>query len=93
MPLPERSPNLITLQLSKGMDDLPDVRWDYLVTMGCGDACPHLPARRRLDWNLPNPKHLDDDGFCAVRDRIGGLVKDLISDATAESPARERRDG
>jgi protein-tyrosine-phosphatase len=74
----------LTAQRSKGLDDLPAVRWDYVVTMGCGDACPHLPARNRLDWNLPDPKHMDDDGFRAVRERIETLVHELIEAATRE---------
>jgi arsenate reductase len=68
-------------QRSKGLDDLPPGEWDYVITMGCGDACPHLPARHRLDWDLPDPKHLDDAGFRAVRDRIERLVADLIAAA------------
>jgi protein-tyrosine-phosphatase len=82
----------LTAQASKGLDDLPAVRWDYIVTMGCGDACPHLSARHRLDWDLPDPKHLDDDGFRAVRDRIEALVKDLIAEATARAGAPEDRE-
>ncbi len=79
----------LNLQRSKGLDDLPALRWDYVVTMGCGDACPHLPARHRLDWDLPDPKHLDDAGFRAVRDRIEGLVRDLIATATGASESAE----
>jgi len=63
---------------SKSLDDLPAVTWDYVVTMGCGDACPHLPARHRLDWDLPDPKLLEDDGFRGVRDRIEGRVAKLV---------------
>lgn len=73
----------LTLQRSKGLDELPAVTWDYLVTMGCGDACPHIPARHRLDWELPDPKHLPDDGFRAVRDRIEALVSGLLQEAAA----------
>jgi arsenate reductase (thioredoxin) len=70
----------ISKQESKGLDDLPaGVTWDDVVTMGCGDACPHLPARRRHDWDLPDPKDLDDDAFRAVRDRIDTLVRDLVA--------------
>ena len=58
------------------------VQWDYVVTMGCGDACPHLPARHRVDWDPPDPKHMDDDGFRAVRDRIEELVRALVETAT-----------
>ena len=76
----------LATQQSKGLDDLPPVHWDYVVTMGCGDACPHLPARNRLDWDLPDPKQMDDDGFRAVRDRIERLVRDLIAAATDVAP-------
>ncbi|MEK7347603.1 MAG: arsenate reductase ArsC [Candidatus Eisenbacteria bacterium] len=79
----------LNLQRSKGFDDLPAVRWDYVVTMGCGDACPHLPARHRLDWDIPDPKHLDDDGFRAVRDRIEGLVHKLIGTAARAAEKAE----
>ncbi len=68
---------------SKGLDDLPAVTWDRVVTMGCGDACPHLTARQRLDWALPDPKDLDDDGFRAVRDRIEALVRELLREGAA----------
>jgi len=67
---------------SKGLTDLPQVTWDYVVTMGCGDACPFLPARHRLDWDLPDPKMLDDQGFRAVRDRIGRDVRELLGQAS-----------
>jgi arsenate reductase len=35
----------LTVQLSKGLDDLPKIRWDWIVTMGCGGACPHASRR------------------------------------------------
>lgn len=76
----------LSARRSKGLDDLPpDVTWDWIVTMGCGDACPWLPARHRLDWDLPDPKKLDDAGFRAVRDRIEQMVRDLI--ANVANPA------
>jgi len=75
---------------SKGLDDLPAGTWDCVVMMGCGDACPYLPARRRLDWDLPDPKRLDDDGFRAVRDRIEALVRDLVAEAAPAGPAPTR---
>ena len=83
----------LTVQLSKGLDDLPKIRWDWIVTMGCGDACPTLPAKHRLDWELPDPKHLDDDGFRVVRDRIEALVSDLVAEATRPDPTQEERHG
>jgi len=67
---------------SKSLDDLPSLQWDYIVTMGCGDACPNLPAAHRADWDLPDPKHLDDAGFRAVRDRIEREVRALIASSS-----------
>ena len=33
-----------------------DVEWaDVVVTMGCGDACPVLPGKEYLEWNLADP--------------------------------------
>lgn len=83
----------ITVQLSKGLDDLPEIRWDWIVTMGCGDACPTLPARHRLDWELPDPRHLADAGFRAVRDRIETLVTELIVEATRPETSQDVRRG
>ena len=68
----------ISEQRSKGLDDLPPLQWDYIVTMGCGDACPTLPARHRADWDLPDPKHLDDEGFRGVRDGIEREVRTIL---------------
>jgi protein-tyrosine-phosphatase len=47
--------------------------------MGCGDSCPWVPARRREDWNLPDPKDLDDAGYRAVRDGIEARVQALLA--------------
>lgn len=68
------------LQRSKGLDGLPPGRWDAVVTMGCGDACPSLPAVRRLDWALPDPKGLPLDEFRRVRDEVESRVKALIAE-------------
>ena len=70
----------LAAQSSRGLDELPNgIRWDVIVTMGCGDACPHLPARTVLDWDLPDPKTLSDEGFREVRDRIEALVRDVLA--------------
>jgi protein-tyrosine-phosphatase len=66
---------------SKSLDSLPEQPWDYIVTMGCGDACPHLPANHRVDWDLPDPKQFDDAGYRSVRDQIEKLVRGLIEEA------------
>ena len=53
--------------------------FDAVVTMGCGDDCPWVPAKRREDWALPDPKDLDDDGYRAVRDEISRRVQALLA--------------
>jgi protein-tyrosine-phosphatase len=64
---------------SKGLDALAGLEFDAAVTMGCGDACPMVPARQRLDWNIPDPKHLSAKEFRAVRDQIERQVKELLA--------------
>ena len=65
---------------SKSLDDLPlDREWDFVATMGCGDNCPLLRARRREDWNLPDPKNLPPEEFRRVRDEIEGRVKTMLA--------------
>ncbi len=71
----------ISAQQSKGLEGLPAGVWDYIVTMGCGDACPNVPAHHRIDWDLPDPKALDDAGFRGVRDQIARRVAALLADA------------
>ena len=63
---------------SKSLDGI-DGEFDAVVTMGCGDSCPWGPAKRREDWALPDPKHMDDDGYRAVRDEISVRVRALLA--------------
>jgi protein-tyrosine-phosphatase len=68
-----RVPQLLTHELAE--------RADVVVTMGCGDACPYVPGRRYIDWDLPDPKGRPLAEVRAIRDdiatRIGGLVAEL----------------
>jgi arsenate reductase len=67
-----RVPRLLT-------DDL--ARWaDVVITMGCGDACPVIPGKRYVDWDLRDPKDLPLDEVRAIRDDIKGRVADLVKD-------------
>lgn len=63
---------------SKSLDQV-EGEFDAVVTMGCGDSCPWVPAKLREDWALPDPKHMDDDGYRAVRDEIGARVRALLA--------------
>lgn len=64
---------------SKSLGDIPQIQYDYLVGMGCGENCPFVPAKSRIEWNIPDPKHMDKDEFRKVRDMIEEKVKQLLS--------------
>ena len=68
----------LSTHASKSLDDI-DGEFDAVVTMGCGDACPWVPAKRREDWALADPRDLDDEGYRAVRDDIGQRVQALLA--------------
>ena len=65
-------------QSSKGLTDLPKIKWDYVITMGCGDACPFVPSQLKEDWAIPDPKNLSLDEFRKIRDQIENKVKELF---------------
>ncbi|MCI0657189.1 MAG: arsenate reductase ArsC [Acidobacteria bacterium] len=75
----------LSRQRSKGLGEIPTLSWDAVVTMGCGDACPHVAARRRLDWDLPDPKNLPDEEFRGIRDEIRRRVEQLLRELTASA--------
>jgi arsenate reductase len=52
--------------------------FDAVVTMGCGDACPWMPAKRFIDWNIPDPKEMNQEDFKKVRDLIREKVTSLL---------------
>lgn len=53
---------------------------DYVITMGCGDACPVYPGRRYLDWELPDPAGLPISEVRAIRDEVEVRVRDLLAE-------------
>ena len=68
----------LTTHDSKSLDEIADVEYEYAVTMGCGDACPLVRAKHRLDWNIPDPREMNEADFRAVRDLIEEKVKSLL---------------
>jgi protein-tyrosine-phosphatase len=52
--------------------------FDAVVTMGCGDACPWMPARKFIDWNIEDPRDMGESAYHHVRDEIGKKVKALV---------------
>jgi arsenate reductase len=70
--LRERVPRLLN-------DDL--ARWaDVVVTMGCGDACPVIPGRRYIDWDLADPKDMPIADVRRIRDDIKTRVASLVEE-------------
>lgn len=64
-------PKMLTTELAQ---------WaDVVVTMGCGDACPVIPGRRYIDWDLPDPKDMPIEKVREIRDDIDRRVRELIT--------------
>lgn len=53
--------------------------FDAVVTMGCGDACPWMPAKQFIDWDIPDPKEMNETDFRKIRDMIEEKVKTLLA--------------
>lgn len=65
---------------SKSLKDVEQFApFDAVVTMGCGDACPWMPAKKFIDWEIPDPKNMESPEFNKVRDLIRDKVKELLS--------------
>jgi protein-tyrosine-phosphatase len=78
----------LSRHVSKSLDEIPREQYEYVITMGCGDACPFVPARHREDWAIPDPKKMPMDEFRRMRDSIEIEVKDLLAriQQTSEAP-------
>lgn len=62
----------------KGFSTLPDLKFDYLVTMGCEVECPFIPGVKRVEWNIPDPKGKGMEEFRTVRELIKTKVTELL---------------
>jgi arsenate reductase (thioredoxin) len=67
-----RKPRALTRELAE--------QADVVVTMGCGDACPYIPGKRYLDWDLPDPKGRPLDEVRVTRDEIERRVRELAEE-------------
>ena len=64
---------------SKSLDQVKEFApFDAVVTMGCGDACPWMPAKQFIDWQIPDPRDMNEDDFRKVRDFIKEKVTELL---------------
>ena len=73
----------LTQHTSKGLDEFNGTQVEVAVTMGCGDECPLVLAKQRVDWQIPDPRDMTPEEFRKVRDLIESKVKDLIDRCTA----------
>jgi protein-tyrosine-phosphatase len=64
---------------SKSLDEIPAITFDAVITMGCGDACPWVPAKLREDWDLPDPKNMNEEEFREIRNDIERRVLQLMN--------------
>ena len=70
----------VSTHTSKSVDIYDGQVIDAAVTMGCGDACPLVNAKRRIDWPIPDPREMPPAEFNKVRDLIGTKVKKLLKE-------------
>jgi protein-tyrosine-phosphatase len=70
--LSDRRPQRLTTELAQ--------QADVVVTMGCGDACPFIPGKRYIDWDLPDPKGRPVAEVRTTRDEIATRIQDLLAE-------------
>jgi len=69
----------LSVHQSKSLDDVKQYApFDVVVTMGCGDACPWMPAKEFVDWQIPDPREMNEEEFRKVRGMIEGKVVELL---------------
>jgi arsenate reductase (thioredoxin) len=68
--LSDQKPKLLTTELAQEAD--------VVVTMGCGDACPYIPGKKYVDWDLTDPKGLPVEQVRGIRDDISKRVQELV---------------
>ena len=70
----------LTKHKSKGLDEFSDLKFDYLITLGCNDKCPNIETKLRKEWDIPDPKNMNLEDFFKVRDLIEKRVLSLIDE-------------
>jgi len=64
----------------KGLNDLPPVEMDYLVTMGCEETCPAVLAKKIIEWKIPDPKGKPIDEVRRIRDMLEAKVRMFLEE-------------
>lgn len=69
----------LTTHSSKSLEEFNGQDVEVAVTMGCGDECPLVRAKRREEWQIPDPKEMPPEQYREVRDLIERKVKELLA--------------
>lgn len=69
----------LTTHTSKSLDQFNGQEVEVAVTMGCGDECPLVKAKRREEWQIPDPKEMPPEQYREIRDLIERKVKELLA--------------
>jgi protein-tyrosine-phosphatase len=90
MPADQINPAVVAAMLEENIDiskNIPKILTteavqdsDYVITMGCGDACPIFPGKKYLDWNLVDHEGQGVESIRPIRDEIKQLVWGLIEE-------------
>ncbi|ALO06077.1 Arsenate reductase [Streptomyces venezuelae] len=75
----DRKPKVLTTEAVQASD--------YVITMGCGDACPIFPGKKYLDWALEDPAGQGVEAVRPIRDEIKVLIEGLIAEIDAQQEA------
>lgn len=78
----------ISGQRSKGFKDLGVASFDYVITLGCHDVCPFVPAKMHIEWDIEDPKGKSFYFFRQVREKIREKVLKFIKAVIAEETAQ-----
>ena len=69
----------LSTHTSKSINEFKNEKFEYVITMGCGDACPFIAAKHHIDWQIPDPRNMDKAEFNIIRDLIEEKVISLLS--------------
>lgn len=69
----------LTAHASKSLEEVKEYApFDIVITMGCGDACPWMPAKQFIDWQIPDPRGMEEGEFRGIRDMIKAKVTEIL---------------
>ncbi|MFG2821478.1 arsenate reductase ArsC [Kitasatospora sp. NPDC048365] len=77
----DRKPKILTTEAVQASD--------YVITMGCGDACPYFPGKKYLDWKLEDPAGQGVEAVRLIRDEIKTLIEGLVGEIEAKAAAAQ----